>query len=386
MKRLVVVQFGGDYRPVVFEGLETYFGQIQFIATLESFVAKDVEVTLVTGLSPEPYDVRSPNGLRLIALGRDPHADPRALCQLVREIDPTHLVVHFPLTPLIRDAAGRYPHVMVVLADSFLSRKLRDRWFTRKLVHALRHERIRWVGNHNLPASMHLAQLGVPRRKIIPWDWRRPTPDFEPRVFGPRQQLNVLFVGQLSVHKGATDLVRAVDLASARGLDVHLTLAGGGDEGVRDLVVSSGLERRVTVLGPVVHQQIAELMRSADAVVVPSWHSYSEALPLVIYEALEACTPLIVSDHPMFVSALGDDGALVVPAQEPERLTDAFGLLLDHELATRLSATSPDAWSRIQIDTSWDQVIRAWFVDGEDSPILVGAALSTRQGSTAPSR
>jgi len=41
-------------------------------------------------------------------------------------------------------------------------------------------------------------------------------------------------------------------------------------------------------------------MRSADAIVIPSRHEYPEGLPLTIYEALAARTPIVASDHQCF--------------------------------------------------------------------------------------
>ena len=77
----------------------------------------------------------------------------------------------------------------------------------------------------------------------------------------------------------------------------------------------------------------------------------SEGLPMTIYEALSARTPIIASDHPMFKGALVDgESALIFRAGDFDALAVVIGHLLgDPELYANLSARSEAAWNHIQL-------------------------------------
>ena len=72
-------------------------------------------------------------------------------------------------------------------------------------------------------------------------------------------------------------------------------------------------------------------MHAADAVLVYLRHAYGEGLPVTIYLGFASRTPLVVSDHPMFVAYLRDCEDVLVA---PERAPEALGIL-DHAMHTR---------------------------------------------------
>ena len=106
-------------------------------------------------------------------------------------------------------------------------------------------------------------------------------------------------------------------------------------------------------------------MRGADAVVIPSRHEYPEGLPLTIYEALAARTPIIASDHPMFRGALVDEeSALIFPETNIVSLASAIARLsTDHSLYRRLSANSERAWQALQLHVTWGDLMERWLAD-----------------------
>jgi glycosyltransferase involved in cell wall biosynthesis len=106
-------------------------------------------------------------------------------------------------------------------------------------------------------------------------------------------------------------------------------------------------------------------MRDADAVVIPSRHEYPEDLPLTIYEALAARTPIIASDHPMFLGALIDEeSALIFPETNVVSLASAIARLsTDHSLYRRLSANSEQAWQALQLHVTWGDLVERWLAD-----------------------
>ena len=142
--------------------------------------------------------------------------------------------------------------------------------------------------------------------KIIPWDWppSHVPFDFAPRILPKRGRFELVYVGAISEAKGVGDLLEAVgQIPIERKL--RLTVIGNDPQGTfQERAAALGLGQRVRFAGLVPNEDVPAAMRRADAVVIPSRHDYPEGLPLTIYEALAARTPIIASDHPMFRGAL----------------------------------------------------------------------------------
>jgi glycosyltransferase involved in cell wall biosynthesis len=109
-------------------------------------------------------------------------------------------------------------------------------------------------------------------------------------------------------------------------------------------------------------------MREHDAVLVPSRHAYPEGLPMTIYEALCARTPLLVSDHPMFAGkVVHETSALVFRASDPLSLAQqATRLSRDAELYKRLSCESAAAWQALQCPVTWGELLTRWLRNTEN--------------------
>lgn len=108
--------------------------------------------------------------------------------------------------------------------------------------------------------------------------------------------LRVGYIGQISAYKGVHLLVRAVQLLSASGRPVELTIYGDLE---RDPVYSRRLKQMIghndaiRLAGRFENGRIAEVMGSCDVMVAPSvWYENS---PLAILEAQAAARPVIVS-------------------------------------------------------------------------------------------
>ncbi|NUL45083.1 glycosyltransferase [Cellulosimicrobium funkei] len=144
--------------------------------------------------------------------------------------------------------------------------------------------------------------------------------------------LKVLFAGRIQGHKGPQVAIRAVGLVNQRATgappaQLHLTGAhSGSDEfDLPALVAAAGVEDQCTDSDPVSAQELAEIYRAADVVVVPS---YSESFGLVALEAQACGTPVLA--HRVgglaYAVADGETGRLVdgldpeIWAQELERI------------------------------------------------------------------
>jgi len=146
-------------------------------------------------------------------------------------------------------------------------------------------------------------------------------------------------VGRLGRAKAQDHMVMALRALLDEGLDVHLVLAGEGDqrpviEAARDEL---RLRDRVTLIGNCA--DVPGFLRSIDAFVLSS---YTEGIPVALLEAMAAGLPLVstaVGGIPEVV-ADGESG-LLVEVKRPDLLAAAMGRLVqDAALRVRLGAAA----------------------------------------------
>ncbi|MDZ4378806.1 MAG: glycosyltransferase [Xanthomonadaceae bacterium] len=149
-----------------------------------------------------------------------------------------------------------------------------------------------------------LAQLGVPAEKtsVLPMGVDMQS-RFTPNAGTPRSASELLFVGRLVEKKGVRHLIEALPAVLHRHPAAHLTIAGFGPDQpalVRQ-VAAIGLEHKVSFLGPVPQNQLADLYRRAALFVAPFVRAADgdqEGLGLVTLEAIACGCPAIVGDVP----------------------------------------------------------------------------------------
>ncbi|NEP56940.1 MAG: glycosyltransferase family 4 protein [Symploca sp. SIO2G7] len=102
----------------------------------------------------------------------------------------------------------------------------------------------------------------------------------------------LLFAGRLHAQKDPLLLVRS--LATINEPKVHLLIAGDGElKGELCAEIDSlGLSEQVTLLGALVQQELAQLMRLCNAFILTSAY---EGLPLVVLEALACGLPIVTT-------------------------------------------------------------------------------------------
>ena len=111
--------------------------------------------------------------------------------------------------------------------------------------------------------------------------------------------LRLTFAGRLQPHKGPQVAIEALGAFRTMmpEVPVELTVAGqqsGSDAlDVAGLAAEAGVGNVVCAAPPMPHHELAELFRSSDAVLVPS---YSESFGLVALEAMACGTPVLAHD------------------------------------------------------------------------------------------
>jgi glycosyltransferase involved in cell wall biosynthesis len=373
-RHAVFVQYG-DYREAVQRfgegGPETYVAQRYSVSHVAS-LSQRMDVTVVC-LPAEPHDELLPNGVRAVGLGHDPSRQDPRLIRALERLKPTDVILATPHLPALTWCVVRGLRVLPLLADSFRTDGLRARARTRFLARLLSHPRIPFVANHNRPAALDLVRIGVPAEKVLPWDW---PPQHTPDEHAPREAppegnpFRLFYVGSILTTKGVGDAIRAQRILVDQRVPTELSIGGSGGEleSMRALARAEGVAARVRFLGRVENASVIPTMRAHDVVLVPSQHAYPEGLPMTIYEALCAQTPLIVSDHPMFLRALRDgEDALVFRAGDPAALAARVkDLRTNPELYARLSRHSRAAWERIQVPLRWGDLVDRWLSDTEE--------------------
>ena len=186
-----------------------------------------------------------------------------------------------------------------------------------------------------------IAESGVERSRITPI-----INGVDRDLFAPSDQArekHFLYVGNLAPVKGVDDLIRAFAGVLSRHPDVRLRLVGAGGErrALESLATDLGCSASLDWLGAKSHRDIANLMRVAHCLCLPS---RSEGMPNVILEALATGTPVVASDVGE-VSRLirNEHNGFLVKRDENfvGRLTDALGATLTSTFDSSTIASDP---------------------------------------------
>ncbi len=147
----------------------------------------------------------------------------------------------------------------------------------------------------------------------------------------PQNQRIVLTVARLSTEKRIEMLVDAVSKCPSQDFLVYL--AGGGPlkEQIQDKIVARGLENRIHLEGPVMHDKVADWYFAADLFCLPSAH---EGCPVVIHEALACGLPIVstrVGAVPDVMGGLGPECGLLCEPDDAAAFSDAIESALNRD-------------------------------------------------------
>ncbi|MCK4403756.1 MAG: glycosyltransferase [candidate division Zixibacteria bacterium] len=164
---------------------------------------------------------------------------------------------------------------------------------------------------------------------FLPSIRRLPQASEKKRQSGPAK-FNFLYVGRWERKKGLDDLLKAFGLVKSKSyiscglpsVNLYILGWGGFEKKMKKLIKELKLEDEVKIVGKVSTKLVADYIKQADCVTIPS---KSDSIPLVFSEALQMGTPLIVTD-------VGDMGRLVkryrlgkvIPPGDIKRLAQAI--------------------------------------------------------------
>ncbi|MBR9650555.1 glycosyltransferase [Thalassovita aquimarina] len=185
---------------------------------------------------------------------------------------------------------------------------------------------------------------------------------------GERAGNRLLFVGRLAAVKGLPVLFEALKAVIAQRPDVHLTLIGDGPN--RAVLETEarfmGLSDHVTFAGYKSQSEVAGVLQTVDALVLPS---FAEGVPVVLMEAMAAGLPVVatqIAGIPELVEQ-GESGILVPPGNEKALEAAILRVLADPAKASDMGARGRVKVARefnIESEAGWlGQLIRG-YLDG----------------------
>ena len=163
-------------------------------------------------------------------------------------------------------------------------------------------------------------------------------PDAVRRELGTEQRPLILAAGRLAPQKGFGTLIEAAHGWQDLSPVPLLAIAGSGPLQAELAAAAAALGPSVVLLGQ--RADVPSLLAAADLFALPSrW----EGQPLILQEALRAGHPIVATRAGGTPDLTGEDGALLVPPDDPAALTAAVRqVLTDPALAGRLAEAAQD--------------------------------------------
>jgi glycosyltransferase involved in cell wall biosynthesis len=144
----------------------------------------------------------------------------------------------------------------------------------------------------------------------------------------PRTGKTVLYCGRLSPEKDPLYLMEAARLLLANRPDVRLKFVGDGPlrPRIEELAAAWNIADRLTLVGEVPHDQIAQHMRQADVLCLSS---VREGYPNVLLEALACGLPIVATNVGGVPEIVTDENVgILVPTGQPRELAQALDTAL----------------------------------------------------------
>ncbi|WP_373486780.1 glycosyltransferase family 4 protein [Blastomonas sp.] len=375
-RSVAIFFYAGDFSDVLrrhSEGAQQIYATHDEVARLIlDLRVKNVDVTIYSYVTDAAKDEWPMEGVRVVSLGAS-GANRGVLKAAVESASADTIIAHFSYPELLIAAIKSGKRVFAGLANSYNERGLKQYLRRKRIAHILNNKRIRMVSNHCVPATRHLAEIGVARDKLIAWDvpHRYQPTDYAPKVLTPKDWFQIAYAGSIAERKGVGDLIRAIAYLKDDGLSVRASFAGLGDiESMKALASSLDVGDHVDFRGIVGNELVFEMFREADIVAVPSRTAYPEGFPLTMFEAVASRSPIVCTDHPMFRSILADgDNCTMFKSGDANGFAEAIRRVLSDSILYRtLSESAPTTWEALRGPADWRTLLTRFITEGEHSP------------------
>lgn len=208
------------------------------------------------------------------------------------------------------------------------ARAFQVRWAARRAraVYCVSEELCRQLRKRNIGADRVVAiHNGVDLSRFRP----QPRDEVRSRIGVDAGDDVFLYVGNLKREKGVMDLLEAFRLSRDRHRARLFYIGEGPARGALEHAIrDAGLQGRVTLVGAIPHEKLADWMAAANALVLPS---YAEGVPNVVLEAMACGTPAVATKVGGIPEVMPACAGLLVPPGEPLRLADACSRILYEE-------------------------------------------------------
>jgi glycogen synthase len=161
----------------------------------------------------------------------------------------------------------------------------------------------------------------------------------------------IVFVGRLVSDKGVDLLVHALDLLRRGGLELDLTIVGGGPEEInlRELVAELGLDRQVTFAGQKSGTDLAEILNRHRILAIPS--RWAEPFGVVALEGVACGCVVVGSQDGGLKESIGPCGLTFENGNVPALAEQLKHLIGAPELRMNLLQRAPEHLAKFQADS-----------------------------------
>ena len=218
---------------------------------------------------------------------------------------------------------------------------------------------VRFIANSRATAR-RLLQLGIAGDRVRVKHLGVPVPADPPRLTPPDGPLEILYLGRLIDCKGPDLVIRAFELASRRGLDARLTLAGDGPlrPVCEELRAGSPVADRIELLGAVSGETGEALRRRSHLFTAHNQlgpvSRQEEAFGVAVVEAMAAGLPVITGHNGSLPEVVehGVHGLLIEPGDVVAHADAFLQLANDPE---RLHQMGLEGWRRARQQFTLDR-------------------------------
>jgi glycosyltransferase involved in cell wall biosynthesis len=178
-----------------------------------------------------------------------------------------------------------------------------------------------------------------------------------PNEFSLKDKI-VLFLGRLTIQKGADYLLEAAEKALRHESNIKFVFVGDGDM-INHLIQQSidlGIEQKVMFTGFMEHEEVDKAYQMADLYVMPS---VSEPFGITALESIKNGTPVIVSKQSGVAEVIHN--ALKVDFWDTDELANQIvGLVKHRPLADLIAQNASQELDHINWDTQASKIVEIY--------------------------